>query len=117
MLTLPIKRKWFDMIRNYDKEHEYRDICPYYIKRFSSLFEVSEQYLIDMIELSKRTNETIILNCSKKQLCLRNGYSSESPSIIIDAYLLIGKGMEEWGAEKDKVYFVLKIFEIKNITI
>lgn len=117
MLTLPIKRKWFDMIRNYDKEHEYRDICPYYIKRFSNLFEVSEQYLIDMIKLSKKSNETIILNCSKKQLCLRNGYSSKSPSIIVDTHLLIGKGMKEWGAEDKTIYFVLKILEIKMITI
>lgn len=117
MLTLPIKRKWFDMIRNNDKEHEYRDISPYYIKRFSNLFEVSEDYLVDMIELSKKTNDTIVLKSSAKELILRNSYSSNSPAMTLRALLLIGQGIKKWGAEEDKVYFVLKILEIKDITM
>lgn len=117
MLTLPIKRKWFDMIRNNDKEHEYRDISPYYIKRFSTLFEVSEQYLTDMIELCKKTDETIVLKSSAKELILRNGYSFNSPAMTIRALLLIGQGIKEWGAKDNTVYFVLLILEIKNITM
>lgn len=105
------------MIRNYDKEHEYRDISPYYIKRFSNLFEVSEQYLIDMIEICKKTNETIVLKSSAKELILRNGYSSNSSAMTIRTLLLIGQGIEKWGAEEDKIYFVLHILEIKNITV
>lgn len=29
MLTLPIKKKWFDMIRNDEKKEEYREIKLY----------------------------------------------------------------------------------------
>ena len=35
MLTLPIKKKWFDMILFGEKKEEYREIKPYWTKRFS----------------------------------------------------------------------------------
>ena len=31
MLTLPIKKKWFDMILSGEKKEEYREIKPYYV--------------------------------------------------------------------------------------
>ena len=31
MLTLPIKKKWFDMILSGEKKEEYREIKPYKI--------------------------------------------------------------------------------------
>ena len=34
MLTLPIKKKWFDMIFSGEKKEEYREIKPYYETRF-----------------------------------------------------------------------------------
>lgn len=37
MLTLPIKGKWFDMIVAKEKKEEYRDIKPYYTKRFETI--------------------------------------------------------------------------------
>ena len=36
MLTLPIKKKWFDMIKSGEKKEEYREIKPYYVSRFYS---------------------------------------------------------------------------------
>ena len=36
MLTLPIKKKWFDMILSGEKKEEYREIKPYYDSRFKS---------------------------------------------------------------------------------
>ena len=33
MLTLPIKKEWFDMIASGTKKEEYRDITPYYEAR------------------------------------------------------------------------------------
>lgn len=37
MLTLPIKKKWFDMIVAGEKKEEYREIKPYYDSRFKKL--------------------------------------------------------------------------------
>lgn len=38
MLTLPIKKKWFDMIVSGEKREEYREIKPYYDSRFMNAF-------------------------------------------------------------------------------
>lgn len=38
MLTLPIKKKWFDMIVSGEKKEEYREIKPYYDSRFMNAF-------------------------------------------------------------------------------
>lgn len=38
MLTLPIKKKWFDMILSGEKKEEYREIKEYYDVRFVSVF-------------------------------------------------------------------------------
>lgn len=34
MLTLPIKKCWFDKIKTGEKKEEYREIKPYYTSRF-----------------------------------------------------------------------------------
>lgn len=34
ILTLPIKKKWFDLIASGEKKEEYREIKPYYQTRF-----------------------------------------------------------------------------------
>ena len=38
MLTLPIKKKWFDMIASGEKKEEYREIKEYYEIRLQNLF-------------------------------------------------------------------------------
>ena len=91
MLTLPIKKKWFDMIVSGEKLEEYREITPYYKQR-----------------LERYTGETI-------DLILRNGYSKESKSINITAEIKLGTGNVEWGAIKNEVYFVLKIIKIGGL--
>lgn len=34
ILTLPIKKRWFDLIASGEKKEEYREIKPYYQTRF-----------------------------------------------------------------------------------
>ena len=36
VLVLPIKRKWFDMIKSGEKKEEYREIKPYYDNRIGN---------------------------------------------------------------------------------
>ena len=33
-LYLPLKKKWFEMIKSGEKKEEYREIKPYYTSRF-----------------------------------------------------------------------------------
>lgn len=91
MLTFPIKKKWFDMILSGEKKEEYREIKKYYISR-----------LLD------HAGQTI-------EIKFRNGYSNESPYIICNCVLKLGKGKTDWGAVKDEVYFILHIMEIVEI--
>lgn len=113
MLILPIKRKWFDMILSGEKKEEYREITPYYTSRLSNLFCVwtknAEYHSKNMTCFLKSENAK--KNITRK-IMFRNGYSKTSPSLIAKCTLSIGTGKEEWGAEKDKEYFILTIQEI-----
>lgn len=104
MLTLPIKKKWFDMILSGEKKEEYREIKPYYKGRFFNLFDIIDQCGEELINPFEENPE--------REIMFRNGYSKDSPSFIAKCTLSIGEGGEEWGAEKEKRYFVLKINKI-----
>nr|DAK78452.1 MAG TPA: ASCH domain protein [Caudoviricetes sp.] len=90
MITLPIKKKWFDMISSGEKREEYRDLTPHY----KSLFY---KYLRTPVRVR-----------------FRNGYRLDSPSIERTVIPRIGTGRPEWGAEPGKHYFVLAIQEERD---
>lgn len=91
MLTLPIKRKWFTMIRAGDKKEEYRDNTPYYRARFFD--HIGEE--MDVI--------------------LRNGYAASSPSMRCRVLVDFGNGRPDWGAIPGREYFILKILEHEDV--
>lgn len=99
MLTLPIKKKWFDMILSGEKKEEYREIKPYYMKRFGNLW-IPWSVLKPVDGL--------------REIRFRNGYAKDSPSFVAWCTLSVGTGREEWGAENGKEYFVLTIHRILN---
>lgn len=107
MLTLPIKKKWFDMIISGDKLEEYRKITPYYETRFKNLFgELDDEGNRVLNEESTRNHRNIKL---------RNGYASNSPHVIVEATLREDFGVREWGANPKELYYVLKIHKILKI--
>lgn len=95
MLTLPIKKQWFDMIVSGEKKEEYREIKPYYTIRFKSIGLLSKK-------TANPTGEMLAL-------ILQNGYGKDAPKMMAFVRLLIRKGKPEWGAEPEKTYYVLKI--------
>lgn len=99
MLTLPINKKWFDMILSGEKKEEYREIKPYYKSRFKNVFYMTPYSFIPV------GNE-------RKQIMFRNGYNKNSPSFIAECSLDIKQGKTEWGAEKGVDYYVLTIHKI-----
>lgn len=113
MLTLPIKKKWFDMILSGEKKEEYREIKPYYTSRLANSFCV---HTIHNEYHSKNIKSFLQSEFAKKntyrEVMFRNGYSKNSPSFIAKCTLSIGTGKEAWGAEKNKDYFILTIHEI-----
>lgn len=110
MLTLPIKKKWFDMILSGKKKEEYREIKPYYETRFTNLFGV-----IFYGRTFVKRLETGSSGCAKddmQAIRFRNGYCKNSPSFVARCTLSIGTGKEKWGAEKGKEYFILTVRKI-----
>lgn len=109
MLTLPIKKKWFDMILSGEKKEEYREIKPYYEKRFNNILRNNPR----AFDSKGTLNEWLITDIKYiLPVRFRNGYSLESPSFIANCRLTIGTGRQEWGAELGKRYYILTIQDI-----
>ena len=106
MLTLPIKKKWYDMILSGEKKEEYREIKPYYTSRFKNAHLYDDD---DFLALKK--NPEIL---GWNWILLRNGYSRRSPSVFAKVRLRIGKGRTDWGAEPDVDYYVLEVVELRD---
>lgn len=109
MLTLPIKKKWFDMILSGEKKEEYREIKPYWTKRF--------------LKSDMKFNEDTVINLMKegkwsiyKTVIFQNGNKKDSSKIKCMVEIKIGKGFWIWGAEPGKLYYVLKILSVEEIT-
>lgn len=112
MLTLPIKKKWFDMILSGEKKEEYREIKPYYTARLSRTFGFINcaTFVADTEKFMDQLRDIGV--GGSIFACFRNGNSKDSPSFIAKCTLSVGAGKEEWGAEKGKEYFILTVQEI-----
>ncbi|MFG6319581.1 MAG: ASCH domain-containing protein [Clostridia bacterium] len=98
MLTLPIEKKWFDMIESGEKKEEYREIKPYWTSRFENLTYFDFRKIFRDFEVE-----------------FRNGYGNRVPKIRCRCRLRIGIGKTEWGAEPNKEYYILEILEILEV--
>jgi len=104
-LILPIKKKWFDMILSGEKKEEYREIKPYWEKRFKKHFNwnFGEDEIFEWHFSNK-----------PQKIKFQNGYGKDVPSFVAECTIRIGTGREEWGAEKEVEYYILEIREIKK---
>lgn len=109
MLILPIKKKWFDMIKSGEKKEEYREIKPYYNSRLKG-------YLPDFCGLKVfRCEYGIGFISIEDEIVFRNGYRKDSPSIKCKIKVRKGYGKPEWGAEPGKEYYILEILDILEV--
>lgn len=111
MLTLPIKKKWFDMIVSGEKKEEYREIKPYYDSRFMNAFG----FLLVGGQMVWRGSTGRNPEAVAGTVVFRNGYSKDSPEVVCKCTLQFGKGKPEWGAEPGKLYYVLKIEKVEEV--
>lgn len=103
-LVLPIKKKWFDMIQEGVKKEEYREIKPYWKRRFENagllIYDASD----DMPE--GKWSQTPF------EVIFRNGYGNDKPEFHAEVTISEKTGRPEWGAEDGKKYYVLTIGRI-----
>jgi len=87
ILHLTLKKEWFDMIDSGVKKEEYREIKPYWTKRFFNEDGSTKDY--DIIRF-------------------KNGYNSDSPVFNVEFKgIRLGKGNPDWGGDKNNVYILI----------
>ena len=88
MLTLTIKKKWFDMIKSGEKKEEYREIKPYWTKRFyNNLYDIKIVDNITKINIFEAQGTVIF----------KNGYQKDAPQIKCFINLEKNIGKPKWG--------------------
>ena len=85
-LHLVLKYKWYDMIASGIKKEEYRDMKPYWEK-----------------QIWNRRTEI-------KYVVFHRGYSSTTTTKAVED-IVESTGRPEWGAEKNKKYYTLKLLD------
>jgi hypothetical protein len=129
-LQMSLKRKWFEMTENGIKTEDYREITPYWCNRF--LYQNGKKqskewwgkYLnfyrkYDLEKAIKEKNEKHRLSFVEfENNIMTLGYpkSGDSERILKleHAGIEIKTGNPDWGAEPNKLYFVIKHGEIIN---
>jgi len=93
MLTLPIKRKWLDMIVSGEKREEYREITDYWTKRFVNLLGESEDHA--NVILQNLRDHRIDKEC---EVLLQNDPDG-SPQAVAVVTISIGGGARRLGSD------------------
>ena len=103
-LILPIKGKWFDMILTGIKKEEYREIKPYWTKRFENKFGRFWSF--------EGNKQIVVWSQQSRTVTFRNGYQKNAKQFDAECVICEDYGKEEWGAEAGVKYYVLKILYI-----
>ncbi len=111
ILDLPLKKEWFEKIESGQKTEEYREIKPYWIKRFCFASHNGDC----------KSTQCECADCFKMALAykgfvchpythvrFRYGYTKRTMLKEIDT-IEFGMGKPEWGAPTDKMVFVIKL--------
>ena len=104
MLTLPIKKQWYDQILTGKKKIEYREIKPYWTSRLLKVTGIVGDPEEPVPILARK------FNGQKKHfdVLFRNGYEPDSPSFIAECYVDIDE--DDW----DGPYYRIHIVRIKE---
>ena len=120
-LTLPLKKKWFDMIKSGEKKEEYRECSDHWIRRFVKDFKTMSDFRFEMCFRAGMFLTDYPRLVSDVQDCLNGleydrlvftlGYpkadDAERRMVFKNPKIRIDEGKPEWGAESGKKYFVI----------
>lgn len=99
-LRLPLKKQWYEMIESGIKTEEYREIKPYWTRKFIGMNQplFSFRYGYQQANIKGYTH-----------VKFSYGYTKRIMTFEIKE-ITIGKGSPEWGAPKGDV-FIIKLGE------
>ena len=86
VLTLSIKREWFDKILAGEKRHEYREIRPNNSKRYVKYVHKGKEYDLDTYDQIPVDNEEPKIVCRKYDAIkfLTGAYSGKRPWALVE---------------------------------
>jgi hypothetical protein len=108
-LHLTLTRKWFKMVLSGEKKDEYREIKPYWMKRFMRCFWAGFRPC-----KYGCCWDTVGRGCPGvfndfDTIEFRNGYAKDAPIMLVECKdIITGVGRPEWGAPTEPV-FILKL--------
>lgn len=108
-LQLSLKTKWFEMTKSGIKTEDYREITPYWIKRLTHYsFKKENKPLI--VDLYLKKDNFNFKEFHKNTMTLGYPKSGDTERILKLEHkgIEIRTGNPDWGAEPDKLYFVIK---------
>lgn len=116
ILQLSLKSKWFEMTKAGIKTEDYREIKKVWIQRLMQpLYNREdwrkEQAIIDNIVANSKhfeTNRMKVFTTNKMTLGYPKSTDSERILNLEHKGIEIRTGNPEWGAEPNKLYFVIK---------
>lgn len=121
-LRLSLKKKWFEMTKAGIKPEDYREITPYWIKRLTEYKNYQGFNMEEILEFLKNGKQVDFKNthnwlpdfCFPKSFqrnVMTLGYpSNDNKDRIIEFEhkgIEIRTGNPDWGAEPNKLYFVI----------
>ena len=127
-LQLSLKKQWFEMTDTNGKTEDYRNITPFWLKRLclwqnekitinlrtSDILECCEQLLgcYDEEDIAYQIDNWYLSFKPFTHNIMTLGYPKSTDisriKIFKHAGIEIGFGKEEWGAEPNKLYFIIK---------
>ena len=117
-LHLVLKRKWWDMIDSGEKKEEYRDANHYWairlLDRQYRWYSQNIDYPNDFIDwLCFGLAHNDIAFRSYENVCFHLGYTNNTMTFKITSMnVMYGEVCrQDWGAEPNKYYFVIKLGE------
>ena len=125
-LDLVLKKKWYDMIDSGIKTEEYREITPYWASRLlypiplsiKNYWQSAVAKAFALVEENPRCfdlHNLLVGNYGTRgydNVVFHLGYAKNRPTMVFALdKITIDKGKPEWGAEKDKLYFVIHLGE------
>lgn len=107
-LQLSLKSKWFEMTKAGIKTEDYREITPYWRKRILKHYK---NYTPEQLQyFSKYYPNDVFKKFSTNTMTSGYPKSTDTERILKFEHkgIEIRTGNPEWGAEPDKLYFVIK---------
>ena len=114
MLIFPLKKEWYEKIKSGEKKIEYREVKPYWIKRFSNAFGYYKgTYLQGHNPFEKELGVCIKAGICPVLCILRLGYTNRYMTANITKIEIVDG--EDTDLHIDKLVYAIHLCNVKEV--